>query len=93
MYEYKKIVSLMIFTSLSTENVSSAPLFHVISCTPTKSNLYFASSLAIVLSDPDLHRILVFHVPHLVPIFRCFRRRSSLSLPFCNIYVFTVRSC
>jgi hypothetical protein len=34
----------------------------------TKSNLYLANSLAYVVSDPDLHRLLAFHVPKLVSV-------------------------
>ena len=40
-----------------------------ISCTPTISNLYLATSLAAVLNDPDLQRLLTFHVPNLMSPF------------------------
>jgi hypothetical protein len=33
------------------------------SCTPTKSNLYLANSLATAVSAPALYRLLTFHVP------------------------------
>ena len=38
------------------------PLSHITSCTPTKSNLYLANSLATVASDRDLYRHLTLHV-------------------------------
>jgi len=40
------------------------PLSHLTSCAPTKSNLYFDSSLAAVFSDPDLYRLFTFQVPN-----------------------------
>ena len=36
------------------------PLSHLTYCTPTKSNLYLANSLAAALSEPDLYRSLTF---------------------------------
>jgi len=36
------------------------------------ANLYLANSLATVLSDCDLYRLLMFHVPHLLSLFHCF---------------------
>jgi hypothetical protein len=46
------------------------PFSHLIPCTPTKSNLYLANSLAAAVSEPDLHRLLTFHVPNHTPLFR-----------------------
>jgi len=40
----------------------SATLVPPTSCTPTKSNLYFANSLAAVVREPDLYMLLTFHV-------------------------------
>jgi len=53
----------MIFVSFSTEkNIIPCsyrdPLSHPISCTPTKSNLYLANSLAAVVNEPDLYMLL-----------------------------------
>jgi hypothetical protein len=45
------------------------PLSHLISCTPTKSSVYFDTSFAIVTSDFDLHRLLTCQVPNPIPIF------------------------
>jgi len=46
------------------------PLFpHFTSCTPTKSNLYLANSLAAAVSEPALYRLLTFHVPNLMSLF------------------------
>ena len=44
------------------------PLFpQVTSCTPTKSNLYLANSLAAAaVSEPDLYRPLTFQVPNFI---------------------------
>ena len=58
----------MIFISFSIEKNRvtcsyCAPLSHLTSCTPTKSNLYLAKSLAAVVSEPALCRILTFYVP------------------------------
>jgi hypothetical protein len=39
--------------------------------TPTKSYLYFPNSLANVYNESDLYRLLTFHVPNLMSIFRC----------------------
>jgi hypothetical protein len=40
-------------------------------CTPTKCNLYFVKSLDTVVSDPELYRLLTFHVPNLMFLFHC----------------------
>ena len=51
----------MIFVPSSTETnilspgLTMPPLSHLTSCTPTKSHLYLANSLAAVESDPDLY--------------------------------------
>ena len=37
-------------------------LSHLTSCTPTKSNLYLANSLAAAVIEPTLYRHLTFHV-------------------------------
>jgi len=44
---------------------------HLTSSKATKSDLYLASSLATVVSDPDLHRLLTLHVPNLMSLFHC----------------------
>ena len=44
---------------------------HLSSCTPTKSNLYLANSLAPAISDPALYRLLTFHVPNKMSVFLC----------------------
>jgi hypothetical protein len=73
----------MIFVSYSIEkNIIlcsySAPLSHTTTCTPTKSNLYFANSLTAAVSEPDLYRIYIpftkYHVPF--PLFRSYQRIS-----------------
>jgi hypothetical protein len=43
--------------------------FVLTSCTPTKSNWYLAYHLTTVISDPDLYRLLRFHIPNLVSLF------------------------
>ena len=45
------------------------PLSHMTSCTPTKPNSYFAIYLATVVSEPDLYRLLTFHVPFVMSHF------------------------
>ena len=66
----------MIFVSFSVKKIIipctyGPSLSHLTSCTPTKSNLYFANSLATDVSDPELCRLLTFHVPHLMSLFHC----------------------
>jgi hypothetical protein len=46
-------------------------LSHLTSCTPTKSSLYLVNSPTTVISDPDLYRLLTFHVPNLISLFHC----------------------
>ena len=75
------------------------PFSHLTLCTPTKSNLYLANSLvAVVVSEPALYRLLIFHVPNLVSLFHCLGR-TKLSLQFrgtcwcfVTMSVFKVRS-
>jgi hypothetical protein len=50
------------------------------SCTPTKSNLYLANSLATVISAPDLYMLLTFHVPKLMSLFLRFHVPKLMSL-------------
>ena len=45
------------------------PFSHLTSFTPTKSNLQFANSVATVVSETDLYRLLTFHVPNLMSLF------------------------
>jgi hypothetical protein len=66
----------MTFISISLEESVipcsySASLSHLTYCTPTKSNLYLANSLATVISDPDLYWLLTLQVPNVIPLFRC----------------------
>ena len=46
-------------------------------CTPTKSNLYLANSLAAAVSEPDLYRLLTFHIPNLMSLFHCVGRTKE----------------
>jgi len=48
------------------------PLSHLTSCTPATSNLCIANSLAAAISEPALYRLLIFQVPNLMSLFRCF---------------------
>ena len=43
------------------------PLSHMTS-TPIKPNLYFANRVAVVLSDPDIWRVLIFYVSKTFPV-------------------------
>ena len=64
----------MIFVSFPQKEYN--PLFlqcllsDMTSCTPTKSNLYLVNSLATVVSDPDLHMFLAFHLPNIMSLFQ-----------------------
>lgn len=87
---------LMIFFLFSTESsiilCSFSASLYLTFCNPIKSNLYLDISLAAVLSDPDLSRLLTFHALWLMSIFRCLHRsRGSfprLYLPLLNILSF-----
>jgi hypothetical protein len=46
------------------------PFSHLTSCTPTKSNLYLANSLAAAVSVPALYRLLTYYIPNLMFLFR-----------------------
>ena len=76
------------------------PLSHLTSCTPTKSNLYLANSLAAAVSQTALYRLLTFHVPNLMSLFRCLlltkvsvQFRGLLYECFVTRYVIMARSC
>jgi len=66
----------MIFVSFTTENYIISALTvrflcHLTSCTPNKSNMYLANSMATVESDPDLCRFLTFQVQNLMYLLHC----------------------
>jgi len=72
-------------------------LTHLIfcTCTPTKSNLYLANSLATVVSEPELYRFSTFQVPNLMSLFHCLgltKVRGTCSC-FVTKPIFKVRSC
>ena len=72
---------LMIFVSFPQKETEipcsyNAPLSQLTSCTPTKSNLYLANSLATVVTEPHLYRLLSFNVPNLMPLFHCLGRTT-----------------
>jgi hypothetical protein len=52
-------------------------LSHLTSCTSNKSNLYLANSLATVIRDPALYKLLTFHVPKRMSLFRFLKRDAS----------------
>ena len=90
---------LMIFVSFSVEKIiACSPLSHLTSCTPTKSNLCLANSLAAV-SEPALYMLLTFQVPNLMSLFRCvvLTKVSVQVQGKCSCFimkpVFMVRSC
>jgi len=53
------------------------PLSHLTFCTPTKSNFYLAKSLAAVVSEPDLYRLLTFHVSDFMSLLHCLGRSKG----------------
>jgi len=61
----------------NTPVLTVPPRSHLTSCAPTKSNLYLANSLAVVVSDPDLYSLLTFHVPNLMSLFQCLVRTKG----------------
>jgi hypothetical protein len=42
-----------------------------LSCVSTKSNLYLVISLDTVVSESDIYRLVIFHLPHLISVFHC----------------------
>ena len=50
------------------------PLSYLTSRTPTKSNLYLASSLAAAVSERALYRLATLNVSNLMSLFRCLDR-------------------
>ena len=54
------------------------PFSYLASCAPTKSNVYLANSVAAVVSDPVLYRLLTFYVPNHMALFRCLVRTKVL---------------
>ena len=62
------------------------PLSHIISCTPTKSNLYLPNSLTAAVSEPTLYRLVTFQVPHLISLFRCLGRTRLNFQDLCLLY-------
>ena len=64
-----------------------SPLSHLTSCTPTKSNLYLANYLAAAVSEPTLYRLLTFHVPKTMSLFRCLLRGTSRNTPLPEVRV------
>jgi hypothetical protein len=76
-----------------------APLSYLTSCTPTKSYLYLGNSLAAAVSEPALYRLLTFHVPNLMSLFRCLgHTKVSIQVRdkcswFATKSVFTARIC
>jgi hypothetical protein len=69
-------------------------LSHLTSCTPTKSNLYLANSLAAAISEPALYRLLTFQVPYFMSLF-CFLGHTKVSVYVrgfvCEYFVTTIR--
>jgi hypothetical protein len=76
------------------------PPSHLASFTPTKSNLYLASSLEAVIREPALYKLLTFNVPNLISIFHCMGHLSKESVQVqgsCKLFItnlfFTVKGC
>jgi len=63
----------MIFVSFSIEKNSllTVPPVSHLTHTSTKSNLYLANSLATVINESDIHRLLTVHVPNLMSLLHC----------------------
>jgi len=72
----------MIFVSFSIEKnynpcSNCAPLSHLTSCTPTKSNLYLVHSLAASVRELDLYMLLTSRVPNVMTLFHCVDRTEG----------------
>jgi len=74
-------------------------LFRLTSYTPSKSNLYFANSLTTVVNEPDLYRILTFHIPDLMSLFHGLGHTKgsvlaqNTGIRFVTKSIFKARSC
>ena len=74
-------------------------LSHLTSCTPTKSNLRLANSLATAVSESDLYRLLTFEVLNLMSLFHCLCctkvavQVQGTCICFITKPIFMVRSC
>ena len=66
---------------LKSPALTVPPLFHLTPCTPTKSNFYLANSLAAVVSEHALYRLLTFQAPNLMSLFYCLVR-TKVSVQF-----------
>jgi len=51
-----------------------APLSHLTSCTPTKSNSHLADSLTTAVGETALQRLFTFQVPNIMSLFHCLGR-------------------
>jgi hypothetical protein len=67
---------------------------------PTLTNLYLPSSLETVIREPALYKLLTFHVPNLISIFRSLGRLSKESMQVlgsCKLFItnlfFTAKGC
>jgi hypothetical protein len=94
----------MTFVSFSIGKKKKSPAMTVppvshLTCTPTKSDLYLANSLATVISESDLHRLLTVHVPNLMSFLHCLgHTKGSIQalgscIRFATRPVFTVTIC
>jgi hypothetical protein len=54
---------------------------HLISCTPTKSNLYLDSSLETVIRVPTLYKLLTFHQLCILTVVCCCTQVLHITLP------------
>jgi hypothetical protein len=69
-------------------------LSHLTYCTPTKSIVYLANSLAAAISEPALYKLLAFEVPNLVSLFCCLgRTKVSVQVQcfVCKYFVTKIR--
>jgi hypothetical protein len=62
-------------------------LSHLTSCTPTTSNLYLANSLVTAVREPDLHKLLTFHVPNLMSLSNALVVPKDQSRPEARVFV------
>jgi hypothetical protein len=95
----------MILFSLSIKKCvfsagSVPPSSHLTFCALTKSNLYFDCFFEIIITEPTLWKLLTFHNPNLISIFRHLGRLSNESAQvwgFISFFVtnlfFTVKVC
>jgi hypothetical protein len=63
-----------LFYRKKSQALTVPPMSRLTCSAPTKSNSYLANALDAVASEPNLYRLLTFHVPKMMSFFHCWGR-------------------